>query len=205
MAEIVEPRPSERDRTRIFPGEGPETLVRNWWAVALRGIVAVLFGLLLLVWPVKGLMVLIVLYGAYALADGVFAIVSAIRAAKEHRSWGVFVLEGVLGIAAGLVTFFYPGLTAFVLTYIIAFWAVATGILELIAAVRLRHSISNEWLLGLAGVLSIALGIFIFMRPAAGALGIVGVLGIYALLFGFSLIGLGFRLKSLEARRPAHV
>src|ERR1700738_4736117 len=106
------------------------TLARNWWALALRGIIAVIFGLVALLMPGLTLFALIIVYGAYALVDGVFTIVAAVRAAGEHERWWVLLLEGLLGIAAGIIAFVWPGLTALVLLYIIAAWAIVTGVLE---------------------------------------------------------------------------
>lgn len=170
---------------------------RNWWLVALRGLIAFLFGLALLIWPGPGLIVLVALFGAYALVDGIFAVVSSLTHRTTNPNWWVVLLEGIAGIVIGVLTFFWPGMTAFALLYLIAAWAVITGVLEIIAAVHLRKEIDNEWLLGISGVLSIIFGLFAFFYPGAGALSIVLIIGAYAVVFGILLMILGFRLRGM--------
>jgi uncharacterized membrane protein HdeD (DUF308 family) len=167
-------------------------MAANWWAIALRGALAVLFGIVLFVWPAVGLSVLIALFGAYALVDGVVALISAFRGGD--RWWG-FALEGIVGIAAGALTFVWPGVTAIVLLYLIAFWAIATGVFEVMAAIRLRREIDDEWLLGLVGILSILFGAYLVIFPAAGALTVVWIVAAYAVMFGALLVMLGLRLR----------
>jgi uncharacterized membrane protein HdeD (DUF308 family) len=170
-------------------------LARNWWALALRGLFAVLFGLAALFWPGITLAALILLFGAYALVDGVFAIVAAVRAAEQHGRWGLLLLEGIFGILVGLLTFVWPGLTALVLLYFIAAWALVTGVFEIVAAVRLRREIEGEWALILGGVISVIFGVLLVVLPAAGLLALVWLIGVYALVFGILLIILSFRLR----------
>lgn len=177
------------------------TLSRNWWAVALRGVVAILFGIIALASPGIGLAFLVALFGAFALVDGIFSLVSGIRAAKQHERWGSLVLVGITGIAAGLIAWFAPGITAMTLLFLIAAWAVVTGVMEIVAAVKLRKVIHNEWLLGIGGALSVLFGILLFANPGAGALAVVWLIGIYAILFGAMMLGLGFRLRSYQAHR----
>jgi uncharacterized membrane protein HdeD (DUF308 family) len=177
-------------------------LARNWWAVALRGALAVLFGLVALIWPGITLGALVLLFGAYALVDGIFAFVAAFRAADRRRQWWPFVLEGLVGVAAGVIAVVWPGLTAVALVYLIAAWAVVTGVFEIVAAVRLRRAITNEWLLGLGGALSVLVGLALLVFPGAGALALVWLIGAYALAFGVLLIALGFRLRKWQPREP---
>jgi len=172
------------------------TLARNWWAVAIRGLVAVLFGILALVVPHLTLAVLILLFGAYALADGIFGIVAAVRAAERGARWGTLLVEGLWGVAIVAVAFIWPGETALVLLYLIAFWAIFTGVFEILAAVRLRREIVNEWLLGLAGLASVVFGVLLVVFPGAGALTVIWLIGAYALVFGVLLLGLAFRLRN---------
>ena len=174
-----------------------ETLVRNWWAVVLRGAVAVLFGILLLAQPKISLIFLIVLWGAYAVADGIFSLVSAVRAGRAGHRWGALALVGVTGILAGILAWVMPGITALVLTFLIGAWAIIVGVLQIVAAIDLRKEIRGEFWLGLAGLISIAFGILVFANPGAGILAIVWLIGIYAILFGVTLFALGFRLRSL--------
>ncbi len=169
-------------------------LTRNWWAVALRGGVAILYGVLALVWPRATIEILVLFFGAYMFVDGVFAIFAAFTNRAGHDSWWVLLLEGLAGIAVGSITFLRPGLTAFALLYVIAFWAMVTGVLEIVAAIRLRKEIQGEWMLALSGVISFVLGILLLLFPAAGVLTVAWMIGWYAILFGAMLLGLGWRL-----------
>jgi uncharacterized membrane protein HdeD (DUF308 family) len=172
---------------------------RHWWAFVLRGVAAVVFGVLAFAWPGLTLTVLVLFWGAYALVDGVLALVSAFRTQHDHR-WGL-LLEGIVGVAAGLVTFFYPGLTALVLVYIIAIWALITGALELYAAYRLRRVVRNEVWLILGGIASLLFGLALLVAPGAGAIALVWLIAVYAVIFGVLLIGLGVRLRGMTAGR----
>jgi len=169
-------------------------LARHWWALALRGLLAVLFGILTLVSPGLTLFYLVLLFGAYAILEGIFNIISAIRAPGHH--WPLIV-EGIIGIIAGVLTFMWPGITAVVLLYLIAFWAIFTGVLEITAGIRLRQHVTNEWMLILMGITSILFGALILISPGTGALAIALWIGVYALIFGVILIVLAFRLRPL--------
>lgn len=173
-----------------------QMLTRYWWAVALRGVLAILFGILAIVWPDLTVGILVALFGAYAIVDGAFAIASAFRADDTDRWW--HVLEGVLGLAVGLIAWVWPGLTALSLLYFIAAWALVTGVIEIIAAIRLRRAITNEWLLVLSGVLSVLFGILLLFRPRSSAIALVVVIGIYAIIFGVMLLGLALRLRGMR-------
>jgi uncharacterized membrane protein HdeD (DUF308 family) len=166
-------------------------------SVALRGIAALIFGFFALARPGHVLVGLIIVFGAYAIVDGILALVSAARENAEYgRGW--LVLEGLTGIVIGLATFVWPGITALVLTYLIAAWAIVRGILEISGAIRLRKYIRHEWLYIVGGVVSILLGFFIIGRPISGALAITWLLGIYGLIFGVDLLGLSFNLRKVE-------
>jgi len=178
-------------------------LTRNWGWIALRGAVAILFGLLTLFRPGITLATLILLFGAYALIDGIFMVVSAIANRHGEPRWGTLLFGGLLGIAAGVVTFTWPKLTAVVLLSLIAAWAIVMGIFEVAAAIRLRKQLEGEWALILAGVLSVAFGVFLVMRPAAGALAVVLWIGLYALISGIVLVSLGFRLRNWGRAHPS--
>jgi uncharacterized membrane protein HdeD (DUF308 family) len=177
-----------------------QTLAQNWWAIVLRGVCAILFGLGAFLWPGITLAVLILLYGAYALLDGILAVAwSFVKRRAGGFPWGVFV-AGLAGIVAGLLTFIWPGLTALVLLYLIAVWAIVRGIFEIIAAIRLRKELKNEWLLGLSGLLSIVLGVLLIAAPGAGALALLWWIGAFAIVFGVVMVLLGFRLKGLKGQ-----
>jgi uncharacterized membrane protein HdeD (DUF308 family) len=170
-------------------------LAKNWWLVLLRGIAGIVFGILAFVWPGLTLAVLILLYGAYALVDGVFALITAFTGgAKPVPTWWLIVV-GLCGIAAGLITFIWPGVTALVLIVFIGAWAIAHGIFEIIGAIKLRKEIDNEWWLILAGALSVIFGVIVLAAPGAGALALVWVIGAYSLVFGILLVGLSLRLR----------
>ena len=172
-------------------------LSRNWWALALRGLAAILFGVAAFVVPGITLFVLVILFGAYMLVDGVFAIVAAIRAAGNEARWWVLLVEGILGVLAGGIAFAWPSITALALLYVVAAWAIFTGILEIAGAIRLRREIEGEWALGLSGALSLLFGILLVVIPApAGLLSLVWLIGAYALAFGVLLLVLAFRIRN---------
>ena len=189
--------------TRYAGDHMVETLGRNWGWVAIRGVVAILFGLLTLRNPQVSLAVLVLWFGAYALIDGISMLISAFSRQSGDSSRTALLVGGVLAIAAGLVTFFWPHITARALIIVIAFWAIVTGISEIVAAIRLRQEISGEWLFVLAGLLAVALGVFLLVRPAAGALAMVMWIGVYAIFSGLLLIALSFRLRSWRRVHPA--
>jgi uncharacterized membrane protein HdeD (DUF308 family) len=180
----------ESETTNMF---AIDELARNWWVVALRGVAAILFGAAAVVWPTLTLGVLVLLYGAYALVDGVLAIITALRADAPHRV--AMALNGVISVVAGLIAFFLPGLTALALVYVIAFWAILTGVVQVVSAVRIRRAITNEWSLILAGILSVVFGVLLAVSPGSGALALVLIIGIYAVLFGIMLLVLSWRLR----------
>lgn len=170
-------------------------LARNWWALVLRGVFAVLFGIAAFIWPGITLVVLVFLFGAYVLVDGVFAVIAGLRARGDEERWWALLVEGLAGIAAGIIAFVWPGITALVLLYLIAAWAIITGVFEIVTAVRLREEIEGEWLMGLAGLLSVLFGIALFLFPGSGAVAVVWLIGSYAILFGIVLVALGLRLR----------
>jgi uncharacterized membrane protein HdeD (DUF308 family) len=184
-----------------------QTLAQNWWAIVLRGAFAVLFGVGTFVWPGITLAVLVLLYGAYSLVDGIMAVLwSLVRRRSGAFSWGMF-LAGLAGVAVGIVTFLWPGVTALALLYLIAMWAIVRGIFEVIAAIALRRELEREWMLAASGVLSILLGMFLVAAPGAGALAVLWWIGGFAVVVGLLMIVLGFRLKGMRqglGQRPAY-
>jgi uncharacterized membrane protein HdeD (DUF308 family) len=160
-----------------------DTLTRNWCVVLIRGVAGVLFGIATFIAPVVSLAVLVLFFGAYALVDGVLAVVTAVRRRDVSDRWWMLLLEGLVGIAAGVVTLVWPGITALALLYVIAAWALLTGAFEIAAAIRLRKIIAGEWLLVLSGIASIGLGILLMIFPGPGALVMVLWIGAYAFLW----------------------
>jgi len=179
------------------------TLAQNWWTLVLRGVAAVIFGILAYVWPGITFTVLVLFFGAYALWDGVFALLAAFRTQAERR-WPL-VLEGLVGIAAGVLTFIWPGAATLALLLIIGAWAFVTGIFEIVAAIRLREEIEGEWLLLISGLLSVLFGIALAIWPAAGLVAVTWLIGAYSIVFGILLIVLGFRLRNWGKQRLAPV
>jgi uncharacterized membrane protein HdeD (DUF308 family) len=173
-------------------------LATNWWALVIRGLAAIAFGILTFAWPGITLVALVFLFAGYSLVDGVMNIVGAVRAIEKHDRWGILVLEGIVGIGAAAITAVWPAITALALVYVIAAWAVVTGCFEIAAAIRLRRVISGEWLLVLSGALSLVFGILLVISPIAGALVIALWVGAYALIFGVIMVALGLRLRSWE-------
>ena len=170
-------------------------LRRGWWLLLLRGLAAIAFGIVTWTQPGISLAALVLLFGAYSLVDGVFATWTAIAGRTGHDYWWVLLLEGLLGIAVGMLTFVVPGVTALALLFYIAIWAIGTGVLEILAATRLRKEIKNEWALILAGVASVLFGFLLAMQPGAGALALLWLISSYAVLFGVLLLILAFKTR----------
>ena len=176
------------NRNRCCPLAG-----RVWWTLVLRGMVAVLFGLAALFWPGKTLFVLILFFGAYTLVDGIFAIVGGIM--DSSRRW-LLLIEGVLGVVAGLILLAWPGLGALVLLYVIALWAIVTGVMEILAAISLRREIDNEWLMIIGGALSVLFGLILAFLPGGRTPLLTWLIGAFAIVFGIAFIVLGFRVRA---------
>ena len=174
-------------------------LSTNWWALALRGIFGILFAIFAFLWPAATIGALVLLFGVYAFVDGVLALGATFRAVRGHRRWGTLLLEGIVGILAGLCAWLLTGLTFAFLIFLIAAWAIITGVLEIIAAIRLRRHIPREWLLILMGVVSIVFGILIYLAPVTAAVVVVWYLAAYAAIFGILQLILAFRLRSMHA------
>jgi uncharacterized membrane protein HdeD (DUF308 family) len=172
-------------------------LSRNWWMVLLRGLGAIVFGILAWLLPGISLAVLVLLFGAFVLVDGILGVWLAIDGRKEYEDWWVLLLWGVLGIGVGVLTFMSPGVTELALLFFIAAWAIATGVLEIVAAMRLRREIKGEWLLILGGLLSIMFGGLLMSQPGTGALALIWLIGAYAIIFGIVLVILAFKTRSL--------
>jgi len=171
-------------------------LSRGWWLLLLRGLAAIAFGVLTWSQPGISLSVLILFFGAYSMADGVLGIWAAVAGRDQHEHWWVLLLEGLLGVGVGILTFFAPGVTALALLFYIAIWAIGTGVLEIVAAVRLRKEIEGEWMLILAGLASVVFGVLLMVQPGAGALALLWLIATYAIVFGVLLVLLAFKARS---------
>jgi uncharacterized membrane protein HdeD (DUF308 family) len=180
---------------RILP-----PLARNWWIFLVRGLVAIAFGLVGFFYPAATLVAFVLVYGVFALLDGVFAVVAAVRGKEGMGPRWWLALVGVLGIVAGLVTFAWPGITALVMLAVIGVWALIYGIFEIVGAIRLRKEIENEWLLLLHGALAVLFGLMVLVRPGAGALALIWLIAAFALASGALLVIFAFALKRHAAK-----
>jgi uncharacterized membrane protein HdeD (DUF308 family) len=203
---------SESARRRVETLEPKEDLVTqpqaalpaetgHWWALALRGVIAILFGLAALLRPDIALGALILLFGAYALVDGAFAIVGVFGGTRAGTPRWLLLLEGVVSILAGLIAFIFPGLTAIALLYLVAAWAIVTGIAEIATAIRLRQEIRGEWALIIGGILSVLFGLLLAVLPGVGILSLIWLIGAYAVVFGVLLLIAAFQVRGQDNRR----
>ncbi len=180
-------------------------LARSWWALALRGVAAVVFGLLAVIIPGFTLVALIYAFAIYAIVDGAGSLVLAIRGVAHNERWAALMTHGLIGVAAGVAAFFFPALAALAFVYLVAAWALFAGLLTVIGAWQLRSEVKNEWLFMIAGALQMLAGFVFLFLPSAASVAIVWTLGLYAILYGVVLVALGLRLRSLGARlEPAH-
>ncbi|MBB6174787.1 uncharacterized membrane protein HdeD (DUF308 family) [Nocardiopsis mwathae] len=177
-------------------------LARHWWVLTVRGAIAVLFGLCAIFWPDLTLILLAIFFGAYILVDGLFAGVSAFRAESGNRA--PFVVAGIAGIGFGLIVLSWPQITVVAMALLFAAWAIVTGVFQLVAAVKLRKEISDEWLLVLGGVLSVLFGVLVALMPMVGVVVIAFVIGAYAIATGVLLIGLSLRVRKADKAIQAH-
>ncbi|MEV4800871.1 HdeD family acid-resistance protein [Nonomuraea sp. NPDC049421] len=172
-------------------------ITRSWWLLLVRGIAAVIFGILALIWPGLTLLALVIFFGAYALVSGIFALFAGFRHGARSRAWLIF--SGIIGIVAGLVALAWPGITSIALLFVVAVWAIVSGVSEIVAGIQLRKRIDNEWLLILGGALSVIFGVLLLARPGAGLLSLAWLIGIFAVLYGIAMIALAFRVKNFTS------
>jgi len=178
-------------------------LAKNWWAIGIRGVLGILFGLVALFLPGATMLSLVLVFAAYAFVDGVFAIVSAVKEARQHERWGYLVLEGLVNIATAAIAVFWPGITVVAFVLLVAFWAILTGVLELMAAFRLDFIDGRGWLI-FGGIVSLLYGALLIIAPMVGAVVLTWWLGAYALVFGVCLVVLAFKLHGrLEKLKAA--
>lgn len=178
-------------------------LARWWWTFILRGLLAILFGVIAFISPPATIAALVLLFGAWAMVDGIFHIAGAIRDRSRNRSFWLAVLEGVISIIAGALALAFPSLAAASLLLLISAWSIITGAVEVAAAVRLREQMTGELWLAIAGILSIVFGVLLFFFPTSGAITIVWIIGSFAIAFGISMIILGWRLRGVHQRATA--
>jgi uncharacterized membrane protein HdeD (DUF308 family) len=180
------------------------TLARSWWVLLLRGIAAILFGVVAFAMPGISIASLVLLFGAFCLADGLMAAWTAIWHRRQAENGWLLLIGGLVGIVVGLLTVFQPSVTALALVFYVAIWAVGSGVVQVLTAIRLRHEIQNEWMLALAGIASLALGVLLMARPGPGALALLWLIAAYAIVFGLLLVALALEIrgaaKRLEAR-----
>jgi uncharacterized membrane protein HdeD (DUF308 family) len=178
-----------------------DALVRNTRLLALSGVAAIAFGVIALVWPNLTFVALLALFGAFALVQGVFTLAQGLNMLAERQTnWVPYVLGGLAGIAVGAVVFLWPGISALTLVYLIAFWAIITGVFEFIASLELAGQVKGDWMLGLGGILSVAFGVLVGMYPRSGALSIIWIIGLYAILYGITELMLAYRLNQGESQ-----
>ena len=180
------------------------SIAKSWWAYLIRGIASIVFGLLALFMPGLTLFLLVVFFAAYVLVDGASAIFTSFNSRDTDTRWWWHLIEGSLGVMAGLLALLWPDIAAITLVLIIGVWAVLTGIMQVAGAIRLRQEVKNEWLLGISGVLSILFGVYVFLFPGGGALALAWLIGLYALFFGITFIGLGLRLRNHHQNISGH-
>jgi uncharacterized membrane protein HdeD (DUF308 family) len=173
-------------------------IASRWGWVVTKGVIGVLFGLVAFSRPGAMAFSMVLLFGCFAFASGIATIIAAARSGRAGDSWGALLLEGLLAIAVGVVALLWPASTALAFVWLIGFWALATGILEIASAIKLRKVIEHEWALGIAGALSVAFGLLMFYRPLAGGVAVVWWLGAYAFLAGIMMIVVGFRLRGYQ-------
>jgi uncharacterized membrane protein HdeD (DUF308 family) len=172
-------------------------LSKHWWVFLVRGVLAILFGVMAWMWPGLTLVTLVFFFGAWALVSGIFSVVGALRGKAHSPHWWVWLLQGLLGIAIGILTFARPGVTALALMVYIAAWSIVSGVFEVLTAIRLRKEIQGEGWLILAGIASVVFGLLILLFPGAGALALLWLIAAYAILFGVLLLAVAFKLKKL--------
>jgi uncharacterized membrane protein HdeD (DUF308 family) len=178
-------------------------LAKGWWLLLLRGIASIIFGVLAFAWPGLTLVTLVLFYGAFVLIDGVIALIAAFSSGPKPLPTWWLVVVGLLSIAAGIVTFMMPGITAILLVLFMGAWALVHGIFEIIGAIQLRKEIDNEWMLILSGVVSVLFGLIVLIAPGAGALGLIWVIAAYSIVFGITFIALALRLRKHSHAQPA--
>ena len=180
-------------------------LSRYWWMILLRGVISILFGIMVFAWPGISLVSLVLLFGAFALADGFGNVVTAFGGRREHENWWVLLFAGLAGVALGVLTFLNPAVTALALLFYIAVWAIVTGVLQIVTAIRLRKEIEGELWLALGGAASVAFGMLLIARPGSGALTVLWLIAAFAVAYGIILVILALKARGFAKRVEAAV
>ena len=176
-------------------------LAQNWWAFALRGVLGIIFGVIAFLLPGVTMLSLVLVFSAYALVDGVFAIIAAVRAMRQHERWGFLLLEGIVNIIAAAIAFLWPGITVVSFVFLVGTWAILSGGLMLSAALRLQLD-HGRWWLALGGLVSVIYGVLLIAAPFTGAFVLTWWLGAYAIVFGFALIAVAIKLLARQREQP---
>lgn len=186
--------------SRLFTGKQTHMgdVSRSWWLLLVRGIAAIIFGLLALLWPGITVLVLVAFFGAYALVSGIAAVIAGARHEGGHRAW--LIVTGILGILAGIIAFVWPGITSLALLYVVAAWAIFAGVADVMTGIKMRDVIDNEWEHIVAGALSVIFGVLLLVWPGAGLLALAWLVGVFAILYGIAMIALAFRVKNFRTR-----
>ena len=174
------------------------TIARSWCSTLVHGLLSAILGILILSYPGLTVGLLIIFFAAYAFVSGLFNSIAAIANRKNNEDWSIHLIEGLVGIGVGILVWTWPGISALLLLYVIAAWAVITGILQVLTAIKLRKHIKHEFLLGICGIISLIFGIYVFRFPGAGALALAWVIGIYTLAIGILLVILSFQIKHTQ-------
>lgn len=174
-----------------------EMVINKWWVFLLRGLAAIAFGLVTLIWSRITIQVLLILFGAFVLLDGIFSLVAGILSIRTDKRWWEMLFSGVLGIAIGLLMFAWPNITGVVLLYFIGAWAVVIGIMDILIAIQLRREIEGEWIMIMDGIFSVLIGVLLFLFPGTGALAAVWLIGLFAVAVGIIFVILALRLRKL--------
>jgi uncharacterized membrane protein HdeD (DUF308 family) len=190
----------------LFSESGPMSaiLAKNWWALALRGVFGIIFGIIALATPGVTIAALILWFAAYMTVDGIFAIVAGVRAALKHERWGMLILEGIVDLIAAAIALLVPIATLLAFVWLSGAWAIVSGVLLLGAVFRLRQT-HGKWLMAIGGVASVVWGILLFIAPIPGAVVLTWWLGAYALIFGVAMLILAFRLRRYRSTEPSGV
>lgn len=172
---------------------------RIWWSLVIRGVLAIVFGIVAFIYTGQTLLSLVLVFGVFAVLSGIASLVAAVRAGEAHQRWGWLAVSGLLSIAAGVMTFVWPGITALAFVLLIAAWAIFTGVMEITFALALPETLAHPWLMGFSGLLSVVLGIVLAVWPRAGAVSLTWLVGIYAIAYGATLLYYAYRTRGVQS------